>query len=63
MKKYTDKEIEKIWEDLEDVLFLEDDDKSLYLADDWFIFPAGTYREAIWEWFNQNYSKGLQALI
>ncbi len=63
MNKYTDKEIEKIWEDLEDVLFLEDDDKSLYLANDWFIFSAGTYRESIWEWFNQNHSKGLQALL
>lgn len=70
MKKYTDKEIEKLWEELEDVLLVEakdfykdeEESNTLVLANDWFIFDAGTSQEYIWGWFNVNYSKGLQEL-
>lgn len=71
MKKYSDKKIESLWKELEDVLFIEakdfyddvdDNDIQLVLASDWFIFDAGTSQETIWGWFNRNYSKGLQEL-
>lgn len=71
MEKYSDKKIESLWKELEDVLFIEakdfyddadDNDIQLVLASDWFIFDAGTAQETIWGWFNRNYSKGLQEL-
>lgn len=53
MQKLTDKEIEKKWRELEDVLFIEakdfyegneeyKDDIKLLLANNWFVFNAGT---------------------
>ena len=66
--------IEELWEELEDVLFIEEkdfykddreyaDDITLVLAEDWNIFPAGTDRESIWNWFNHEYPNGLENLI
>ena len=63
----TDEEIEKLWEEFEDVLFIEDknsdDSCGLVLASDWKTWEKGTSRDTIWRWFNQNYSKGLQELM
>lgn len=59
-----DKEIEAKWEELEDILFDEDDNGSLYLVSDWWIFPAGTYREeGVWRWFDEHHSKGVGWLL
>lgn len=63
MKKYTDKEIEQLWCDLEDVTTIENDDGDLVLNSKWFIFNKGTESEEIWEWFNNNHSKGLRYLV
>ena len=59
----TDKELEKLWDELEDVLFIEDEDKALILASDWNDFEAGTTREAIWYWFDEHHSKGVGWLL
>lgn len=63
----TDTEVEKLWEELEDVLFIEDsnsgDSCELVLASDWQGWNKGTTRDEIWRWFNQHYSKGLEELL
>lgn len=71
--KLTDKQIEKLWDELEDVLFVEahdffddacyQDDITLVLASDWNGFSAGTTRQTIWKWFNMHHSKGLSYLV
>lgn len=63
MKEYTDTQLEKLWEELEDVLFTEDENQCLVLANNWFIFDAGTSNEYIWSWFGNHYSKGLDGLM
>lgn len=64
MEKYTDEQIEKMWIDLEDITMDEDcENQELYLNSDWEHFKTGTYRGDIWEWFNENYSKGLDWLL
>lgn len=67
-----DEEIEQMWDELEDVLFVEaqnffDDpcyigDQTLVLASDWKMFKAGTTRRTIWIWFNEHHSQGLSYL-
>lgn len=77
MKNLTaskDKELEKLWEELEDVTCIEakdyykDDDDykediSLVIMSDWHVFNAGTDVETIWHWFDENHSKGVGWLI
>ena len=64
---YEDKDIEKLWEELEDVSFDENDtsgdSNSLVLGYDWRRWPKGTRRDDIWHWFDVNYSKGLLRLL
>lgn len=69
----NDYEVEKLWEEFEDVLFIEakdffssEDSKdsiTLVLASDWQKWKAGTPREDIWCWFNTHHSKGLGYLV
>lgn len=65
MNTYTDEQLEQLWEALSDIPFDDgnDYDSELVLADDWFIFEAGTERYAIWLWFDQHHSKGVHALM
>lgn len=62
-EKLSDYLVEKLWEEFEDVLFVEDTNKSLLLSSNWFIFEAGTLRDEIWHWFNENHSKKLSWLM
>lgn len=59
----NDKAMEKLWEELEDVPFDEDTDGYLRLSQPWHGFPAGTDREDIWHWFDENHSKGVAWLL
>lgn len=63
----TDGEIEKLWDEFEDVLFIEDEDCcdccGLALASPWMYWDEGTSRDTIWRWFSQHYSKGLSGLL
>ena len=63
MTTYTDKQLEELWAELEDVLVYEDEKGYMYLQNDWFIFEAGTEREEIWHWFDERYSKGVYYLL
>lgn len=60
---YTDSQLEQMWLDLTDVPFDETEDGKLVLAEDWKQFPAGTDREDIWYFFDENYSKGVAYLL
>lgn len=62
-EKLSDYLVEKLWEDFEDVLFVEDTNKSLLLSSNWFIFESGTLRDEIWHWFNEHHSKKLSWLM
>lgn len=57
-----DLELEEMWNELEDVLFVEDEDGHLVLNSDWRDFDKGTPQEEIWSWFGSRHSKGLDGL-
>ena len=63
----NDYEVEKLWEEFEDVLFIEDEDSddscSLVLSDNWQGWSKGTTRDTIWHWFDEHYSKGIHWLL
>lgn len=54
-----DEKLEFLWEQFGDVLI--DDDECI--LDDFMGFECGTHREAVWQWFDKHYSKGVAALI
>lgn len=65
-KKYSDKEIEKRWLDLEDIPFDYPEEtglKDMAIGQDWLHFEKGTEREEIWRWFDENHSKGVHWLL
>ena len=55
----TDGDIEKLWEELEDVPVDEDE----CLDVDWHGWYKGTHREEIWHWFDEHQSKGVGWLM
>lgn len=57
--KMTDKEIEKLWDELEDVPTDEDE----CIDVDWHGWSKGTHREEIWYWFDEQHSKGVGWLM
>jgi hypothetical protein len=59
----TDREVEKLWEELEDVPFDENENGRLVLANDWYGWSKGTMREDIWSWFAGHHSKGITWLV
>lgn len=59
----TDFELEQKWDELTDIPFEEDSDGRLLLEQDWWIFEAGTEREDIWMYFDDEHSKGVHWLL
>ena len=59
----SDREVEKLWDELTDVPFDTNSDGRLVLATDWMDWKKGTMREDIWAWFSQNHSKGITWLV
>lgn len=57
--KYSDNEIIKLWQGLENI---PTDSNNKVIEDNYFIWIKGTLIFEIWNWFNKNYSKGLQEL-
>lgn len=59
--KYTDEELDILWEGLGEVTFDEDDsaDGDMVLAEEYHIWEKGCDRGVIWDWFDEHYSKGL----
>jgi hypothetical protein len=62
-----DRNIEKLWLELDNITFNEDknsDDSSyMILAEDFKHWKAGTTRDDIWRWFDIKHSKGVGYLI
>ena len=56
----TDIELEKKWDELEDVLFIKNTDGDLVLHEDWYEYKAGTLREDIWADMFKKYSGGAE---
>ncbi len=56
----TDIEFEEKWDELEDVLFVENDNGDLVLCNDWDKYKAGTLREDIWVDMFDKYSGGAE---
>lgn len=54
-----DKEVEKLWDELEDVPI----DENECLDVDWQGWRKGTNREEIWHWFDEQHSKGVGWLM
>ncbi len=52
--------IKDVWKTLSDVPM---DPETENIEENWFIFPAGTNREAIWYWFDEQYPDGVAALM
>ena len=59
----NDRAVEKLWEELEDVPFDENEYGRLILANDWMGWSKGTMREDIWSWFARHHSKGITWLV
>lgn len=55
----NDREIEKLWDELEDVPIDEEE----CLDIDWKGWSKGTHREEIWYWFDVHHSKGVGWLM
>lgn len=58
VKEYTtyDSLLEDLWKTLTDVPMNPDTED---MEEDWFIFPKGTNREDIWDWFDEQHPKGV----
>lgn len=56
----NDKGIEELWEEFEDVPM---DPETECMEEGFMHFPAGTPRKDIWEWFDQNHSRGIYYLL
>lgn len=58
-RKYDDKELETMWNELEDIPI----DKEECLDINWNGFSKGIHREEIWHWFDEQHSKGVGWLM
>ena len=60
--KLTDKEIENIWNNMEDIPF-DEIDSEMILAEDYYVWQQGEDRDTIWHWFDENHSRGVAYLL
>ena len=63
LQNMIDVELERLWDELEDVPFSENKRGELRLDKNWYNFPKGTTREDIWKWFDRHHSKGVNYLL
>lgn len=62
-QKYMDRFLEKKWEDLADIPFLEKDGKEILDGTYWDFTKGLTTKEDIWHYFDHNHSKGVHFLL
>lgn len=62
-KSSSDKKVEQLWDELDDVLIEEDEEGRMILANDWGEFSKGTERKEVWDWFDKHHSKGFVWLM
>ena len=58
-KQYTDKELEKLWEEFGDIPVIENESGALEIDEDFHIWQKGTSQLEIWHWFDERHSRGL----
>lgn len=58
----NDASIKALWEGMEDITFDEGENDEL-ICSEYLGFPPRTPREDLWHWFDENYSKGITALL
>lgn len=56
----TDAEVEELWRSLDDVPM---DPETERMENPFLIFPSGTQRGEIWQWFDRHHSKGVAYLL
>lgn len=56
----TDAEVEELWRSLDDVPM---DPETERMEKPFLIFPSGTQRGEIWQWFDRHHSKGIAYLL
>ncbi|NHM13514.1 hypothetical protein [Xiamenia xianingshaonis] len=61
--RHRDALLEQMWAEHSDTPYDELKDGALVLAEDWAGFKAGTEREEVWRWFDENHSKGVHWLL
>lgn len=59
----TDSQVKTMWDELEDVLFIENDNGELVIDNNWKWFKKGTSQMDIWHWFDEHFSKGVHWLL
>lgn len=59
-REMTDEMLELLWGMLEDIPM---NPETECMEEAFLTFPAGTHREEIWHWFDQQYSKGVAYLL
>ena len=59
-REMTDEMLELLWSMLEDIPM---DPETERMEEPFLTFPAGTYREEIWHWFDGQHSKGVAYLL
>ena len=59
----NDREVENLWDELEDVPVYENERFELCLDVDWQGWSKGTDVETIWHWFDEHHSKGVGWLM
>lgn len=55
-----DEAIKNMWDELEDIPM---NPETECIEEDFYQFPAGTNRKEIWHWFDEQHSKGVNALL
>ena len=55
-----DKHLESLWAELTDVTIIPSTE---FIAEPFYFFPEDSYREDIWQWFDQHHSKGVAYLL
>lgn len=60
-KKNEDKKLEILWKELEDVPCIEE--RELVIDEGFYNFDKGTCVRYIWNWFDENHTKGVGWLI
>lgn len=58
--RLTDREVEALWESFKDIPM---NPETECMEDSFHIWKAGTPREDIWHWFDENHSKGVAYLL
>ena len=56
-------ELLNLWNELEDILFIENEDGDLELYGDFYNFKKGTTQFEIWHWFDEKLPNGIAELM